>query len=119
MNELKLLTHMYSETREYDHHYSNVRTTLSTFVVGLGIAAGGLLYRNEGQVLGEFSRYWLTLIIPLGFFIPAYLLSAWFQRNTKACEIIQLKIESHIDDNLMTNATPYPVWPNVNKDENK
>ncbi len=96
MSELNLLQHMYSETREYDHHYSNVRTTLSTFFVGLGIAAGGLLYQNSSHILSVHQRFWLSLLIPLGLFLVAYFLSAWFQRATRVCKLVQIRIEERI-----------------------
>lgn len=92
-----LLTTFYEESRTYDLHFSNIRTTLATFFLTLGFGTAGFLHDKYRSQIPESPELQFELLcIPLFFFFIAFFLSGIFHGFTRACHRYQLSLEKFL-----------------------
>lgn len=111
MDSVDLVIKMYGEVRAYDLHYSTMRSTLTTFLVGLGLGIGTYIVSKtivEGGIAPSPAMALIGLIGPTAIFLIAMVISAYFQRLTKACEIIETRLETQLRDCLSRSELKEP-----------
>lgn len=85
-----LIKHINDEVRSYDLHYSNIRTTVCTFL--LTAALGTFALVANGKSTTESIR--LFMLIPLIFVWTSFFFGAYFLKLTAACHKFQNLIEA-------------------------
>lgn len=96
----------YALVGAYDNHYSTVRTTVSTFLVTVGLGIGAFFLKQNGVAKSPLVEEALALatVLPGVIFLIAMMLNLHFQRLTWCCWEIQKDIEKRLEDNNGFNA---------------
>jgi hypothetical protein len=110
--QVDVLQKVYGEVSNYDRHYSTTRPALTALVVTVGLAASAepikALFDHSRQFLVCSNPAFGTIVervLPFGvtllLFLLAVLVSLYFQRLTRSCQLIEEAIEREIS-RLMT-----------------
>jgi hypothetical protein len=109
----EVILQMYDQVREYDIHYSNVRTTLSTFSLTAVFGLDAWIFSQTYEKTTAPDKF----LIGAGILVPAVLLclalfiSAHFQRLTRACEKYQNELEKMLGQSLSGRNIPlFRTW---------
>jgi hypothetical protein len=112
--QVDVLQKVYGEISNYDRHYSTTRSALTALVVTVGLAASAepikALFDTSKQppvclnprfdaIVQQALPFGITLLL----FLLAVLVSLYFQRLTRSCQLLEEAIEREI--NRLTTGT--------------
>lgn len=135
--KIELLQKAYGEVSNYDRHYSSVRSALTALLVTVGLAASADAFRTTVQdstvsthtvtsiILTTacaidnwdhvLERIILTFLVTFLLFFMAILINVYFQRLTRACDVMERQIDLAIDQlsglNILPPVNPAPANP--------
>ena len=92
----------YKLLKDYDLHYSTVRSAISTFLLGITIALGQFALRFPSDFNFKFA-----LLLTIFLFSSTLLITSYFQALTWSCR----KLQQAIEDQIYGREVPTKVRP--------
>lgn len=104
-----LIMKIYGEVREYDVHYSTMRSVLTTFITGVGLYAAAVIFGKVLEDPAKAPAVSVTLsLMPLLLLGLMVWISATFQQLTKACGLVEEGLENELRELLAKGAQYSP-----------
>lgn len=100
VNEKRMrLKEAYDTIIQYDLHYSNIRSAISVFLLGLALGLAQFALDKSGR---RIDLVFMFLVLPAMILFFNYMLNIYFQSLTWACRLLQEWIEIDLSERALS-----------------